>query len=198
MSRMQSCTRSKTVLAWPGNLSIGSILLAASLVILIPSTRVNAAALRASPCTLAWNTCTNSVVSGYAIYYGVTGSITTNRLDAGLTNRVTFQNLYARTNYFFHAVAYNASGIESPRSPVMHYAPPAMTSFKVAMATNGAMRVSVRVGTNGVCRIEYSNGIQPLEWHPLLSTVADANGNVVFTDPLTDRPPSRYYRVVLP
>jgi hypothetical protein len=159
---------------------------------------MEAAAFRASPCTLAWNTCTNSAVSGYAIYYGIAGSTTTNRLDAGLTNRVTFKNLYAFTNYFFHAVAYDASGVESPRSPVMHYTPPALAALRLASATNGTMKVSFLVGTNTACHIEYSNSIQPLQWQPLVSTVADANGNVIFIDPLPDRPPSRYYRVVLP
>jgi hypothetical protein len=198
MQSCKSCTSCKTVLVWSGKLSIGRFLLIGSLVFLTSLTSINAASLRASPCTLAWNTCTNSAVSGYAVYYGVTGSTTTNRLDAGLTNQVTFKNFYAFTNYFFCVVAYNASGIESPRSAVMYYTAPAVSSLKVGYPTNGTMKVCFQAGTNTACHIEYSNSIQPLQWQTLTSATADVNGNVSIIDPLIGKPPSRYYRVVVP
>jgi hypothetical protein len=193
---MQSYISSKTVRS--GNLSIGSILLIGSLVFLTSLTRVEAAALRASPCTLAWDLCPDSLVKGYAIYYGIAGSAATNRLDAGLTNQVTIKTLYACSNYFFYAVAYNAGGTESAPSSLMYYKPRAVSSFKLIASTNGSMKVSFQMAINAACHVEYSPTLNPPNWQTLASTTADTNGNVTITDGLTGKPPTRFYRVAIP
>jgi hypothetical protein len=160
--------------------------------------RMEAAPLRASPCTLAWNACTNSSINGYAIYYGLAGLATTNRLDAGLTNQVTLKNLFASSNYFFYAVAYNTSGIESPRSAAMYYKPPAVSSLKLTSSTSGAMKVCFLAAINTTCHIEYSATLNPPQWQTLVHATADANGQVTITDPLTGKPSSRFYRAAVP
>lgn len=169
-----------------------------SVVFLSSLARIEASPLLASPCTLAWDSSADPLVSGYALYYGVTGSTTTNRLDAGLTNQVTVQNLYAGSNYFFYVVAYNAGGLESSPSTVSIYAPPAMSLLKVIPLTNGTVNVHFQVATGSVCHVEYTTKLNPPQWQTLGSATADVNGNVTITDPLTNKPPVRFYRAAVP
>lgn len=161
-------------------------------------TETNAAPLRASPCTLAWDRCAGPDLGGYAVYYGIKGSATTNRLDAGLTNQVTLKNLLAFSNYVFSAVSYSAIGIESPRTAAMEYAPPAVSSVKLVATTNQVLRVCFQAGTNTACRAEYSPGLNPPQWQTLGSAIADADGKVTIADPLTGNPPRRFYRAAVP
>jgi hypothetical protein len=159
---------------------------------------MEAAAFRASPCTLAWDSSADAPVKGYAIYYGIVGSAATNRLDAGLTNQVTLKTLYAFSNYFFYAVAYNTNGIESAPSSMMYYKPRAVSSFKLIASTNGSMKVCFQTAINTACHVEYTPTLNPPGWQTLASTTADTNGCVTITDGLTGKPPTRFYRVVIP
>ncbi len=159
---------------------------------------MEAAPLLAIPCTLAWDSSACPFVCGYALYYGITGSTTTNRLNAGLTNQLTVKNLSASSNYFFYVVAYNGGGLESPPSTVMHYAPPALSPLKVIPLTNGTLNLRFQVATGSVCHVEYTSKLKPPQWATLGSATADANGNVTITDPLTNRPPARFYRAAVP
>lgn len=161
-------------------------------------TRTEAAPLYASPCTLAWNLDQDPTVSGYALYYGIVGSSTTNRLDAGMTNLVTLYNLLASSNYFFYVVAYNSSGIESPPSVVMYYAPQALSALNLTSMTNGTVSIFFQVATDAVCHVEYTPTLSPAQWQILGSATADANGNVTLTDPLAGNPPTRFYRAAEP
>ena len=137
---MQSCTTSsKTLLLWPGSLSISRILLIGSLVFFSRFTRVEAAPLCAYPCTLAWNLCQDSCVSGYCLYYGLIGSTTTNRLDVGMTSLVTLNKLLVSSNYFFYVTAYDSIGTEGPPSAVMCYTPPALSALKLTRSANRTM-----------------------------------------------------------
>jgi hypothetical protein len=198
---MQSCKsrkRRKTVLAWPGKLSIGKILLMVSLIFLTPSTRTEAASPGAIPCTLAWDASADSNLKGYLLYYGIEGSTTTNRVDVGLTNQATLKSLLASSNYFFFVVSYDSNGISSRASAIMYYTPPPMSPLKLTPSTNGAVKVCFRAATNAACYVEYSPTLQPPKWRKLNSATADANGNVAITDPLIGKPSSRFYRAVVP
>ena len=160
---------------------------------------MEAAPLCAFPCTLAWNLCPGSTVSGYCLYYGITGSTTTNRLDVGMTNLVTLNNLLTSSNYFFYVTAYNSSSVEGPPSSVMYYAPQAFSETKLTRLINGAMSLQFLTATGDACHIEYTPTLNyPRNWQTLASATADANGNVTITDPLTGNPPSRYYRIARP
>jgi hypothetical protein len=169
-----------------------------SLAFLIQSTAVEAAPLSASPCTLAWNLNPEPTVSGYCLYFGITGSTTTNRLDVGRTNMVTLKSLVASSNYFFYVVAYNTNGIESPPSALMCYTPRALSGLKLTPLANRTLSLHFLATTGAVCHVEYTPTLNPPRWQTLSNAIADANGNVTLTDPLTGNPPTRFYRTALP
>jgi len=173
-------------------------LLMSSLMFSTPLTRVEAVAPRACPCTLTWNNSPDATVAGYAIYYGIVGAAATNRLDVGMTNVVTLKNLLSSLHYFFYVAAYNGQGIESPPSNVMPYTPKILSSVQFVHLTDGTASLHFRAPTGAVCHVEYTPTFQPIQWQTLASATADANGNVILTDPLIGRPPSRYYRVAVP
>jgi len=186
------------VSVWPGNLSIGRVFLICSLAFLVQFTRVEAASSCASPCTLAWDNEQNPNVSGYCLYYGLTGSTTTNRLDVGLTNLVILKSLLACSNYFFYVVAYNSSRMEGPPSAIMPYIPRALSGLKLTLLANRTLSVHFLAATGAVCHVEYTPTLNPPQWQTLGSATADANGNVTLTDPLSGNPPSRFYRTATP
>ncbi len=195
---MQSCTCCKFGLFSSGNLSIGRILLLSSIVFLTPLIRAEAAPPLASPCTLAWDHNQDPNISGYYLYFGITGSTTTNRADVGMTNTVTLKSLLASSNYFFYVVAYNSSLVESPPSSVMHYIPRALSALKLTPVANGTMSLHFLAATGAVCHVEYTPTLSPPRWQTLSNVIADANGNVTLTDPLSGKPPTRFYRTALP
>ena len=195
---MQSCTSNKTVLFWPGSLSISRILLIGSLALFAQFTRVEAAPLCAYPCTLAWNLCQDSCVSGYCLYYGIIGSTTTNRLDVGMTSLVTLNKLLVSSNYFFYVTAYDSNGTESPPSTAMCYTPQALSALKLARPANRTMSLHFLAAPGTVCHILYTSSLNPPQWQSLAGATADANGNVTVTDPLSGNTPARYYRSVRP
>jgi hypothetical protein len=160
-------------------------------------TRVEAAPLCAYPCTLAWNQCQDSCVSGYCLYYGIKGSTTTNRLDVGKTGLVTLKNLLTSSNYFFYVTAYDSIGTEGPPSAVMCYIPPAMSALKLTRLTNRTMSLQFLAAPGSVCRVLYTSSLNPPQWQSLVGATADANGNVTVADPLSGNTPARYYRSVL-
>lgn len=199
---MLSCTCDKTglkaVLVWPGSLSISKILLIGSLAFSSSMTQMEAAPLCACPCELAWNPSQDSTVSGYYLYCGITGSATTNRLDVGMTNLFTLNNLFTSTNYFLYVTAHDSSSNESPPSIVMYYTPQALSGLNLARLINGAVSLHFLTATGAACHVEFSPTLSPPQWQTLASATADATGNVTITDPLTGNPPTRFYRSVRP
>ena len=150
----------------------------------------------ACPCTLAWNSSLDPTVTGYAIYYGVNGTANT-RVNAGSATQVTLNSLSTASNYCFSVVAYNAAGMESPRSALMYYTPPAVSGLKLTRQAN-AVSVHFQVATNGTCHIQYTPTLSPAQWQTLTLATADANGNINVTDLLTNSVPSRFYRATVP
>jgi hypothetical protein len=195
---MQSFTCSKIVSVRCGNLSIGRILLIGSLLFSTSLTRIEAAVLQASPCTLAWNNSQDASVVGYALYYGITGSGVINRLAVRMTNRVTFYNLLASSNYFFYAVTYNAVGIESSPSEVLYYSPRALSALKMTKLADATVNLQFQAAPGSACHVEYTPSLTPSQWQTLGDATADADGYVTVSDPLAGSPPARYYRAVLP
>ena len=169
-----------------------------SSVFLAQLTRIEAAVLHASPCTLAWDNSMDDVVAGYALYYGIAGSGVTNRLAVGTTNCVTLYNLLASSNYFFYAVTYNAVGTESPPSGIIYYSPRALSALKLTKFAGATVNLQFRAAPGSLCQVEYTLSLTPPQWHILGTATADANGYVTLSDPLSGNPPSRYYRAILP
>jgi hypothetical protein len=188
---MQSCTCSKFVL-------IVRIFLMSSAAFLTQFTRIEAAVLYASPCTLAWNYSPDASVAGYALYYGITDSGVTNRQNVGMTNTVTLYNLLASSNYFFYVVAYDAVGTESLPSGVVFYSPRALSALKMTKLAGASMNLQFQAAPGSACHIEYTPTLKPPQWQTLGSATADSNGNIAICDPLPGSQPSRFYRAALP
>ena len=193
MQCRKSCIVVRTGILW-----LGSLLLTSALVFLAAPTQIKATPPPASPCTVAWDPSPGPSVSGYAFYYGVAGSATTNRLDVGPTNQVTLNNLAAGSEYVFFVAAYNASLVEGAPSAVMCYTPSVISALKPTLQANGAMDLHFHVATGAVCHVEYSPSLSPPDWQTLVQTQADANGNVFVSDPLTNKPSTRFYRAAVP
>ena len=150
------------------------------------------------PVTLAWDPSADVDVTGYAIYYGVQNSAFTNRVDVGPAQTVTLTNLYANSDYFFFATAYNVLGIESVPSGVLFYSTPAITRLRLARPSDGSTVLRFRSAAGSPCRIEYSSNLRSNQWMTLAATNADAGGNVVVNDPAGGQTAIRFYRAVRP
>ncbi len=167
-------------------------------IFLAPFTPIEAAILRASPCTLGWNCSQDACVAGYTVYYGITGSTVTNRIDARNTNCATFYNLSAGSNYYFYATAYTAAGVESSPTSLVLYRPQAMSTLKMTNPTGAALNLKFQAAPGSLCHVEYTTSLNPPQWQTLSSGTTDTNGNVTISDPLAGDPQSRYYRAALP
>jgi hypothetical protein len=159
---------------------------------------VQAAPISAIPVTLAWDASPDPAVVGYALYYGVVNSSTTNRLDLGTTTSVTVTNLYAGSNYFFFVAAFNAFGMESVPSNMLLYRPPALSRLRLTRLADGTMSIRFRSAPGSLCRVEYASTPGATQWQTLANSIANANGYVAVSDPPAGRPPSRFYRALRP
>jgi hypothetical protein len=107
-----------------------------------------------------------------------------------------FTNLTASASYAFYVVAYNSAGEESLPSNMLYYSPPAVSKLSLAKQANGSMRVQLKSAIGSQCRIQYASSIVSPQWQTLTTATADANGNISVIDPLTGRPPMRFYRAI--
>jgi hypothetical protein len=73
---------------------------------------------------LAWDASPDATVTGYRLYMGMQSGIYTNSFTVGNTLTSTIANLMPSLTYYFGAVAYNASGMESPFSNEVIYTTP--------------------------------------------------------------------------
>jgi hypothetical protein len=195
---MRCCTCSLPVSSGLKIFSIAKICLLSVLLVLPGLSRLEGAvALPASPCTLAWNLSQDVSVTGYALYYGITGSSATNRQALGLTNAVTLFNLLTSANYFFYVVAYDAEGVESLPSNVLYYQPQTLSPLKLTSPVQGTMNLQFRAAPGSVCLIQYTPTLNPAQWQILGSATADSNGNITINDLVSRNIPSRFYRAVL-
>lgn len=173
---------------------LGMALLAAP----FSSAAIAAGALLAYPFQLAWNSSSDPEVMGYAVYYSLEGSKVTNRIDAGPNISVPLMNLQASSNYLFYVVSYDATGIESPPSNTLEYAPPALSPLEANVLPDGSVVLQFWAAVNASCRLEFSSTLSPPQWQLLSSTHADSNGQVTVTDPLPIGARARFYRAVEP
>jgi hypothetical protein len=146
-------------------------------------------------CTLEWQS--SSGAAGYALYYGTSGSLMTNRLDVGLATAATVKNLTAASTYYFYVVAYDSGQIESAPSNLLPYTAPAMSSLQLIQLTDGSMNLSFHVAPGAACHVEYTAALNPPSWTVLTNTVADSNGLVTISDPVVCSG-NRFYRAVIP
>lgn len=73
--------------------------------------------------TLAWSPSPDQTVTGYNLYHGDMGTLTTltNQVDAGPALTATVSNLQVGVTFYFFATAYDADGGESEPSNVVNY-----------------------------------------------------------------------------
>ncbi|HEY2343178.1 MAG TPA: Ig-like domain-containing protein, partial [Chthoniobacteraceae bacterium] len=83
--------------------------------------------------TLAWNASADSSVIGYRLYYGTLSGTYAETIDAGAATSATASDLSPSTTYYFAVTAYDASGLESPKSTEVSYNAPPATSPPLAM-----------------------------------------------------------------
>ncbi len=157
-----------------------------------------ASALPACPTTLAWDKSPDGSVIGYAVYWGTTNTGPINRLDAGPAQSVTFNQLYAGSNYLAFVVAYNGDGLESEPSNVIHFSPPALSKLQLTRAPNGSVLIKFRSAPGSLCRVEYSPTLPATQWQTLAVTNADAAGYVTVTDAAVGALRARFYRALRP
>jgi hypothetical protein len=74
--------------------------------------------------TLAWNSSTDSTITGYNIYYGGASHTYTSKISVGEATSVTISGLVEGKTYYFAATTYSASGLESPLSGELAYLVP--------------------------------------------------------------------------
>lgn len=150
----------------------------------------------AAPCTLTWDASPDARVAGYAIYYGLAGSTTTNRLDAGAAQTASIYNLTIASNYFFCVVSYNTNRLESNPSPSIFYRPPALSALRLTAQTDGTLNLQFRTAPGAVCSVQYTTSLRNPRWQTLGTATADASGMITIVDSLAERLPARYYRAV--
>jgi hypothetical protein len=153
--------------------------------------------LSAIPVTLSWYPVADPTVSGFAIYYGPANLPATNRVDAGSNTSATIYGLQANVAYHFHAVSYNAVGLESLPSNELLLTPLAIARAQLARQTGGSMRLSSKAEPGTVCSILFTPTLAPATWRALANVTADSVGNVIVTDATASKAKSRFYRVVI-
>jgi chitodextrinase len=117
-------------------------------------------------------------------------------VNTGLATVATLSTLTAGATYSIYVVAYDSAGNESPRSNVITYSPPAVTKITLAKPTANSAQLQFRAAPGSQCRVEYTPTLKPVQWQALTTATADTNGVISVTDPLTGRPPTRFYRAV--
>lgn len=157
-----------------------------------------ATAALAVPVTLAWGAADDPTVAGYAIYYGPTNQVATNRVDAGVNLRVTIFNLQASRTYKFYAVSYNAAKVESMPSNQVLVTSPVISKLQISRLTDGNMRLAFKAAPGTSCRIQYASKPTGAPWQTLTSTTTDLVGQAAVTDSGAKLVSSRFYRAVTP
>ena len=170
----------------------------ALLVILPALERPVLATTLASPFTLAWDASPDPKAVGYAVYYSLSNSGITNRIETGAARQITLSNFPASSNYFFFVVAYDANGIEGEASGPLFFAPSIVSKLQLTSLADGTMRLQFQAPPGTIYRMEHATITAPEQWQTLVSSTVGVTGGVTVDDPPAGRPPNRFYRVVLP
>lgn len=147
---------------------------------------------------LEWQSSSDPSVTGYALYYGVTGGPLTNRVDVGTATVAVMSDLTASMSYSFYVVAYDANKLESDPSNFLLYTAQAISAFRMNTGQTGSMSVSFNVAPGGACHVEYTDTLAPPNWQVLNTATGDSNGVVTVVDNVTAPGGSRFYRAVVP
>jgi hypothetical protein len=91
-------------------------------------------AVDAPPVSLAWNANPESNIAGYKVHFGTQSGTYSSVVDVGKTTQALLPQLTMGSTYYVAVSAYNADGLESPRSAEFSVTaatppPPVGTSF---------------------------------------------------------------------
>lgn len=156
------------------------------------------AAIPACPLRLQWQSSSDPTVTGYALYYGATGSPLTNRVDVGAATSCVMNNLTASASYSFYVVAYDSSLAESDPSNFVLVTAQAISSFQLGQGPAGTRMLSFSVAPGAACHVEYTDTLSPANWQVLSTAVGDSNGDVNVIDAVAAPGGCRFYRAVVP
>jgi hypothetical protein len=106
--------------------------------------------------SLGWNPDTDPGVAGYNVYYGTSSGQYSSKLGAGANTVATITGLTEGTTNYFAVTAYNAAGVEGPRSAEIHFivpgilvmAPATNQSLSLGLPVPGTIRFPVAAGHN--------------------------------------------------
>ena len=146
---------------------------------------------------LQWDASPSPNVAGYAVYYKVLGLPVTTRLDVGNSLTASIPLLLGAASSVY-VVAYDEDGVESERSNLIEHSPEPLMSLKLAKQENGSMRIQLRTLPTSPCRIEWTDSLNPPDWHTLGegAITSDANGYISIVDPDAATVRQRYYRAI--
>ena len=117
----------KSIRNWPARLLIAAAALLAA-----------GQAFGQASVTLAWNKSSGSGVAGYRVYYGIASTTYTNKVETGSATNATISGLKNGTKYYFAAVSYGSTGLQSAYS----------TEISYTAAAGGAPAISLACGSN--------------------------------------------------
>jgi hypothetical protein len=143
--------------------------------------------------TLAWNSSSDPIVTGFNIYYGGASGVYTNKTSAGVATSFTISNLVLGTTYYFAATTYDAAGAESALSSEVSYTVP-MPPPGVQLLVTSARRFVLTV-TGPVGHTYHIQATQDFKtWTIIGTATVGANGSLNFTDTNAASFSKRFYR----
>jgi hypothetical protein len=171
--------RANDVLRWPFKVTGRMRFLGGLLILAVLITSVQAA----GSVTLAWNRSTNTIVTGYKVYYGGASGTYTNMVNAGSATNATVSGLVQGTTYYFAATSYAASGMESPfSSAVSCLVPPDVPIVNQPPTLNalGGLTINSNTGPQTVNLTGITSGASN-EVQTLTVTATSSNTNLIRT-----------------
>lgn len=88
--------------------------------------------------TLSWNANSESNVEGYKLYYGIISGDYLNAVNVGEATEAVFSDMDPYTTYYFAAVAYSTSGLESGYSNEVSFTGSTEQDLIISDSPNGS------------------------------------------------------------
>jgi len=149
----------------------------------------------AASVTLAWDPGSDSNVSGYKVYYGLSSRTYPYVVDAGNTTTHVIKNLQEGATYYFVVTAYNVAGPESDFSGEIDYTVPLRSIYSVG---DGSFRIRFQGAPGRTYQIQYTESLSAPNWRSLGLREAGANGSFEIIDRPISGSPMGFYRSVYP
>jgi hypothetical protein len=103
----------------------------------------------AGSATLIWDTCNDSCVAGYNVYYGGASGAYTNKICAGTATNAAIPGLILGCTYYFAVTSYTALGLESPFSSEVALTVGSTSILSVTTVKSNSVLTSVTVSATG-------------------------------------------------